>query len=249
MTKLEENEALDSLFDDIPEATDTGLDHVSSVVTDRDLEIHSEHNYFIEGFSSAQIIEAKEYSKFIKASEKIVRQSFEYAQYLGWLKSLEVGIASCSVMSNVTAEDATIEMHHYPFSLYDLCEIVASRQFSQVDRITTFSVADEVLKCHFENLIGLVPLSETMHNLVHSGKIFINLKQVFGKVIDFIEKYNEFISVEQKEKFVVLLKFSQANIPIADENFLTMQDTPDDITPPISAGTLRLISSTDQPAV
>ena len=53
---------------------------------------------------------------------------------------------------------------------------------------------------HFKNKVGIVPLSVTMHDLVHSGSIFLNLKQVFGRVIDFLEEYRDFISIEQKEK-------------------------------------------------
>jgi len=225
-TDSEEMDVLDELLNDIPEALSTGLDHVESEDTGDGPEITSSRNYFVEGFSSSHIIEASDYKKFIKAVERLVRTSYEYSQYLAWLKSTDINLDRCSIFTNVTSEDATIEMHHYPFSLYDLCSAVADRQFERNSRITTFSVADEVLKLHFQNEVGLVPLSVTMHNLVHSGSVFINLKQVFGKVINFLEEYKDFIDTDQKEKVLKLIEFSRSDAPLASKNFLELKELP-----------------------
>lgn len=239
---MEEKDIFDELMEKVPKAETTGLDHVDSSLAKDGPEIVSSHNYFVAGFSSSQIVDARAHKAFIKAVERQVRTSIEYSKYLSWLKSTEICLDRCSIMSNITDEDASIEMHHYPFSLFDLCDIVAYRQFEENPSVTTFTVADEVLELHFKNLVGLVPLSITMHNLVHSGSIFINLKQVFGKVKDFVIEYKSFITEEMLDKLVELLKFSAANVPITDENSLSIKEVSNESINCISHESIRLLS-------
>lgn len=177
----------------------------------KDYEVSSERDFWITTFAYQQnFLDATEMNKIIKAAEKLIRTSFEYSKYLGYLKN-DIGMLNCAMMSNVTSDDkaVTVEMHHYPFTLYDLCEAVTNRQLKQGEQVTTFSIADEVLELHYKHLVGLVPLSKTAHELAHSGEIFINIRLCFGKIVEFATQYHEYIPDDKLRDLAKILDLSE----------------------------------------
>ena len=116
----------------------------------------SNNDFFSLEFNlSNSIIDDSEEKKLIRAAERLIRTSKEYSYYLGFLKQ-DLGMTRCNVMPNLDAECNTLELHHYPFTLYELCEIVMKKQFASNIPVNTFTIADEVLRLHYENVIGLV---------------------------------------------------------------------------------------------
>ena len=171
------------------------------------------------GFFMETPQEDKHKKRFIKNCETLVRRSIEYSNYLGQIKST-LDLTQCSFLHNVDSEKATIEMHHYPFSLYDITEIVLDKRISRKEPITSMLVADEVLELHFMNLIGLVPLSVTIHQLTHSGRLFINMTQVFGYVSKFTKLYRDYIPEENLAKLLKIVELSQSNASMMDNEDL-----------------------------
>jgi hypothetical protein len=136
----------------------------------------------------------KEWKKLVFASEKLVRKSIECKNYIQYLKD-ELDLDSCHFLSNISIDQGVdIELHHYPFSLYDITEIVLRKRIAKGEVITSFAIANEVVALHYKGLIGLVPLSKTAHQLAHSGDLFIPLGAVFGGLKEFLESYGKFIS-------------------------------------------------------
>ena len=104
-------------------------------------------------------------------------------------------------VSNHEGFDIKIEIHHYPFSLEDIVEIVVrKRQFYQED-MSAFMVAKEVMSLHYKLMIGLIPLSETVHELNHNHRIFIPIDKLMGRYRLFVEAYKQFITPEQLEMY------------------------------------------------
>ena len=63
--------------------------------------------------------------------------------------------------------------------------------------------ADEVMECHYLNRVGLIPLSKTIHEMVHkSDKIFIPLHLVYGRYKEFFDVYGEYMS-DQLFEFIL----------------------------------------------
>lgn len=135
----------------------------------------------------------KEFKKFILKIERMARQSDELKRYINYLSS-ELDMDKCSLLDSVNKENASIEIHHYPFTLYDITEIVIRENLRLNKGFTTFSLAKEVVEVHYKNLVGLVPLSKTVHELAHAGEVFINLKRVFGDIGKFVSIYKHSIS-------------------------------------------------------
>lgn len=137
------------------------------------------------------------YDKTIKKIEKIVRNSYEYREYIKFLKE-EIDMNECSFFKGVIRDDVRIEIHHAPFTLYDITSIVF--YYMQVNNfnVTPLDVAEEVMKLHYEGLVGLIPLSLTVHDLVHTGDVFIPVDSVYGNVSGFVKKYKTYMTEDQK---------------------------------------------------
>lgn len=136
----------------------------------------------------------KDKVKFYKMVETIIRASLEYKEYIAYLKEV-IDMTQCSYFTKISSKDSkkkvSIEIHHEPFTLYDLCEIVCNKMYLTGKQINPLIVADEVMGLHYRNRVGLIPLSVTVHELVHSGNLFIPLQNVYGNFISFVEEYHD----------------------------------------------------------
>ncbi len=160
--------------------------------------------------------------KFIKSVESTIRRSPQYSEYIYYLSTTQ-NLTVDVYNGNISSEMATTEFHHYPFTLYDIVEIIVNKHIHEKDQYTTFDIAEEVLRLHFENLIGLVKLTKTNHELVHAGKIFIPLDSVFGKVNTFTEMYKEYMFSDQIDKFNEIVENTkQYNKQNVTENVLKL---------------------------
>lgn len=137
-----------------------------------------------------------EYVKFIKSVENLIRRSKEYKAYIAYLKQ-DIGLNKCMVYGNIDDEKAPIEMHHGPiFNLFDYVEITLIHFFkTNNELVSTFHIADQVLKDHFDNIIQVVMLSEMVHIAAHPKKKeqkpeFINIDSAWGDLIAYLNKYS-----------------------------------------------------------
>lgn len=141
------------------------------------------------------------FTKFVKACEKLVRSSDRYTAYKKYLMTI-AKLDHCQVFKDVTNEDADIEMHHGPiFTLFDYCSIMIEWFLIHDYKISTFRIADAVLREHEENHVQVVMLSSTIHQEVHERNIFISTKQAFGDLKTFILKYDKAIGKDLREKY------------------------------------------------
>lgn len=158
--------------------------------------------YFEDFYEPAKV------KSFIKSCEKKIRNSDAYSNYIGNLRN-EKGLHFCAIKGNITDEDASIEFHHYPFSLYDICYLELMRMGEQGEKITTFKLASNVIDLHANNLISLVPLCITEHQLVHDGVKFVPLTSCIGKINEFIDKYYDYLLDDHIEKYNKLVKYTE----------------------------------------
>ena len=133
---------------------------------------------------------------FIKAVERMVRTSKYYSRYIAHLK-VDLGLNFCQVKGNISEDEDVgvtdlIEMHHGPiFTLFDVVSIILNYMLAKDMKITTFSVANKVIEEHFKHRVQTVMLCETVHQLVHDNKVFLNYRQGFGDLYSFLEIYYE----------------------------------------------------------
>lgn len=146
--------------------------------------------------------------RFINNVKTVVRSSFEYKEYVKFLKDF-VNMRYCKFFENVSNYDHNtnkydnsikIEIHHEPFNLHDIVATVLNKHVSLGYNIDELLIAEEVMELHFKNMVGLIPLSLTVHELVHSGKIFIPINETRGNVKKFYKEYKEFMSEDLLDK-------------------------------------------------
>ena len=149
-------------------------------------------------------------SKFIKSVEKIIRSSLEYREFISYLRS-ELGMNFCMFFNNVSRDDIKnigIEIHHIPFSLFDIVNIVLRKYETEELTIDPLVIADEVMRLHYEGKVGLVPLSVTVHELYHRGDLFIPLQYVDKGFILFYQEYKDYMK-EYEEMLKRLIVMSR----------------------------------------
>ena len=140
----------------------------------------------------------KDYARFIKDTETICRTSYEYRTLINFLRTTE-GMNKCSFLTNTTNVDSTkvkIHIHHAPFTLWDICSTVIRKRLHNQESIDPFDVCKEVMWLHYMGYVGLVPLSETVHTMVHNSYIFVPLNIIRGNYNKFKEIYYNEIDPE-----------------------------------------------------
>lgn len=145
------------------------------------------------------LLNDKEFKKYITAIENMVRNSFEYKYFIEELKNNH-GFNKCSFFDNVSSEDGShkvrIEVHHEPFTLYDIVMTVFRKRQALKQDTSPVAVAYEVMWLHYMGLVGLIPLSLTIHQMVHNSYLFIPLDKVRGAYRTFKDMYYDYIDPE-----------------------------------------------------
>ena len=117
-------------------------------------------------------------------------------------------------VSNIEDYSIKIEIHHYPFSLYDVCDIVTKKRMYYKEYISVEAVGKEVMMLHYRTMIGLIPLSETVHELYHNNKLFIPVDRVFGRYKLFVDYYGPFITENKMDALNRIEKYTRENSDI-----------------------------------
>lgn len=145
--------------------------------------------------------DSKEFKRYVDTVEKCVRTSLEYKQMINYLKE-NLHMNQCSFLENINNTDFSkvkIEIHHDPLSLFDIASIVTRKRIFFAEPLDEELTAKEIMLCHYNFMVGLIPLSETVHDLVHKRYLFIPTSKLFGNYKVFIEYYKDFILPEQME--------------------------------------------------
>lgn len=190
----------------VPAEVSTGLEAIRSFGSrDDELYIQADGRFFVEQFTTSQIVTAEENVRFIKKVEQLVRTSREYKAFIGHLRN-DLGMNRCSFLSGIdmTMDDVTLEYHHCPLTLYQIVDVVMSHRLNSGQAVTSLTVADEVLQAHMLGMVGVLPLARTVHKLVHAGTVSVHPSQIHGDWLAFLRAYPLGIS---EELIAQLLRF------------------------------------------
>lgn len=134
-------------------------------------------------------------TKRIKKIEALARGSFEYDRYMRYLKT-NLNMNKCSYFSEIsnTTTSLKIEIHHSPFTLFDITCAVANKHIIDHGFADEFDVADEVMKLHYMNLVGLIPVSPTVHELIHTESMDVHPGLTYGFWKIFIQQYRPYFT-------------------------------------------------------
>jgi hypothetical protein len=146
--------------------------------------------------------------------EKQIRNSYEYRSYIQYLKE-ELDLTKCALLPtiDIKTDPISLEFHHFPFTLFDVTQIVGKSMLDEAGEstsVSTFDIAEKVMMEHFKNNIGLVPLTVTLHEMAHNGAINIPFDKINGKYNEFIKEYNKFIEPDFVERLRALEQYNSS---------------------------------------
>lgn len=150
----------------------------------------------------------KDFKKYIDDIERMVRSSREYreaVQYMRKFINMNTSLFFKNV-NNIETAKIKIELHHYPFTLYDIALTVFNKRNRLQEPLDIELVAKEVAYLHYFLIVGLVPLSKTEHKLVHNQALFIPLilngnSIVLGDYNKFVDMYSQDIPEDAMARF------------------------------------------------
>ena len=162
------------------------------------------------------ILSEKDRSRYISRIEKIVRSSEEYRDYIRYVKD-SMELDSCIFFNKVSSSKekgnrghVSVEIHHDPITLYDIVATVLRKFENEGKPLDDLMIADEVMMLHYENEVGLVPVSKTAHEILHnSDKLFVPLNMVYGEYSRFLSDYEPYIDeavYDKIERRVIMTK-------------------------------------------
>lgn len=148
--------------------------------------------------------------KFVKTCEAHCRKSQEYREYMDFLKKY-MDYKRCAILKGLKIENGkkyTIEIHHTPFTLFDICLAVITKRLDMHEPIHPFYIAEEVMQLHYDGKVGLVPLSITMHQCIHDDQVFLPLQYVYQEYGVFFDEYEPWIDPMTKDKVELYAQMS-----------------------------------------
>lgn len=145
----------------------------------------------------------KDFKKYIDDIERMVRSSKEYRDYIQYLRNYMDMNASAFLanVNNIETTKIKIEVHHTPFTLFDITLTIFNKRSRLQEQLDIEMVAKEVAYLHYFLYVGLIPLSKTEHKLVHNQSLFIPLNLVLGKFDQFIEMYRQDIPEDAMARY------------------------------------------------
>lgn len=169
----------------------------------------------------------KQREKYFVDIEKIVRGSFEYREYTSYLRDY-MDMNKCSFFENVNNLESfniKIHIHHSPITLYEIVVTIFNKRLYYHESVDAEMVAKESMYVHYCLMIGLIPLCETVHELVHNEYLFIPNSAVMGNYNNFIEMYRQWIPPEVQAKLERIEQYSaiydeQENMNVLRTNYV-----------------------------
>lgn len=140
--------------------------------------------------------------KFIKLCEKNIRGSLEYRKWTRFLKE-NMEFNRCAVLPSIITGNGkkySIEIHHEPFTLYDLVDIEITKRELHDQPLNVNAIAKSVMALHYDGLVGLIPLSKTQHELIDVHKVFIPLQHIYQDYHKYYEEYEDYININEHIK-------------------------------------------------
>jgi hypothetical protein len=186
---------------------------------DENIEIFGNHQAYSLAMFLDKNVDPKYFTKFIKNVERMIRGNDDYKIWLSSLRD-ELKLSKDAFLVNLTSDEVEIQLHHFPFNLYSIVRIVSEYMLNNDMKLSTFIVADEVIKLHLNGVIGLVPLSVTMHELAHLGKLTFLRTQIFGNWEDFYNEFKDYL--DDYEVNIIRKLLSTNQISVTDEDLVML---------------------------
>lgn len=160
--------------------------------------------------------------KMVAYLKRMVRSSWEYKNYMSNFKD-NLGMTSCKVFNMIDINDIKVglEIHHTPFAMETIVMAVINRMVAENGYpIDPKDVSEEVMRLHYDGVVGLIPLTTTIHEAVHSGSVYIKPRDIYGDYQKFFEQYEEYLSEDAIRHYNNVISLSEEEIDLYNKEKL-----------------------------
>lgn len=130
----------------------------------------------------------KEFNKFVKCVEYLVRRSSEYKHWHNYIVE-NLGVNECA-LTEESINETKVEIHHHPITLYTICRGVINKKLENEKTFCSFDIATEVIELHFSNKVGYISLLSNLHEKYHKGFLEIPIELINGDYKYILKNYN-----------------------------------------------------------
>lgn len=129
----------------------------------------------------------KEFDKFIKCVERLVRYSQEYKEWVSYIVET-LGQDRCALTDELIGE-CKVEIHHHPINLYTICKSLVTEKMAKGHTFCSYDIATAVIELHFNNKIGYIPILGDLHEKYHNGFLTLPIELVHGDYLHILKTF------------------------------------------------------------
>ena len=161
-------------------------------------------------FEDCKIKTVSDLENHAKKIEEQIRRSKEYRCWLRYLKEdCQMRFSQTWNKIDFVDKKLTLEIHHL-ITLYDLVMIIGGDMIANLkdgEYFLSFDISKAVIEAHLDDLIPVVSLAKTEHELQHANLFKIDPKKAqihLGNYKDFIDKYNDYLTEKDYKMYLDL---------------------------------------------
>ena len=154
------------------------------------------------------LLDPDEYSSFVYNIETQFRKSRFYKDYKSFI--MQQGICFDQQMGAITSDMTNIEMHHALPTLKHAVISIIESYLKTAGQVNTFMVLHDIEEAHRENMMGVIMLTTTNHQLIETDpSAFISIRQLYGNPFAFLDKYGKFFTMDMAYKWLLQFKLEE----------------------------------------
>jgi len=157
----------------------------------------------------ADFVDEKALTSFIKNTERLIRISPEYKYFVNYVKEI-LGLGYCTITGEIV-EQTTIELHHHPFTLYDIVNGLICEQINQDIEISSFEIALAATELHYQLKVPFVMLISSLHEKFHNGFLKIPMELVYGDYKYLLNRFRDHLTDSEYSKIIEYVSINKSN--------------------------------------
>lgn len=193
-------------------------------VVNLDEELKKQVRVFVGNMSESEALimfEEDLDKKLYSYLKRMCRGSYEYKEYIKYFKEV-LENTKCKVFGiDITEVPVSIEVHHTPFSMESIVSAVAMKMYDlEGVPLDPKHISERVMRLHYDGKIGLIPLTSTIHEAVHSNTIHIKPSDIFGDYHSFFRDYEEYLSEDAIDHYNNVISLSDEQVDMYNKEKL-----------------------------
>lgn len=151
----------------------------------------------------------KEFGKFIKSCERLIRYSPEYKIWTEFIRE-SLGYTACQITGEMHSQTG-VDIHHHPFTLWSIVKSVINKKIEQNQEFCSYDISAEVIQLHYDLKASFCLLVSSLHQKYHNGYLQLPMSLVRGDYRYLIDNYLKYLDDDDIEGIMSKLSINREN--------------------------------------